>query len=298
MTAFFLGIDGGATKTAAVLGDGNGRVLARALTGPLSLSVVSLPTAVGVFRSLLRRLLRGRPGTLRWTLVGLAGGRRFVGPVFRRALRPYGGGLTIINDSALGFGTEPPLRHGAVIIAGTGSHAVARGPRGEVHTSGLGQVLGDEGSGYEQGRLALRAAARAFDGRGPATRLENAVCRFFQAPTVAAIARQPDRLQDKRTVAALAPLVEAAALRGDRVARSILRETARSAADIALTAIRRAGLTGSVPVVEIGGLFNAPFYRRTFERLVRARYRRVRFLRSTETPAVAAYRLALRRGQK
>lgn len=297
MDSYYLGIDGGSTKTAAVLGDSRGRVLARVLTGPLSLQVISPSAAVGLFRRLARQLLRGRRGKLQWTVVGLAGDTWPVSRAFRQALRSYGGGLTIVNDSALGFGTQPPLRRGAVMIAGTGSHAVARGPRGERHTSGMGKVLSDDGSGYAQGLLALRAAAQAFDGRGPATRLEAVVRRYFHASSVPAIAQQREQLQDKRVVAGLAPFIERAAQRGDRVARGILRSTAVAAADALTAAARQSGLTGRVPVVEIGGMFKASYYRRVFEQAVRTSFPKARFIRPTDTPAVAAYRLALQRGR-
>ena len=75
-----------------------------------------------------------------------------------------------------GVGDEP----GVVIVAGTGSIAYGRNARGEAaRAGGWGYVLGDEGSGYWIGRLALRAVVRQADGRGAATALTPRMLAHF-----------------------------------------------------------------------------------------------------------------------
>ncbi|HTZ43722.1 MAG TPA: BadF/BadG/BcrA/BcrD ATPase family protein, partial [Jatrophihabitans sp.] len=59
-----------------------------------------------------------------------------------------------------------------VAVCGTGSGVVAASPAaGVVRVGGEEYLAGDQGSAYDLGRAALRAAARALDGRGPATAL-------------------------------------------------------------------------------------------------------------------------------
>src|SRR5204862_1881072 len=84
----------------------------------------------------------------------------------------YKATILIVNDALIalqaGIGDAP----GIVVVSGTGSIAYGRNAQGEAaRAGGWGHVLGDEGSGYWIGRLALRAVVRHADGRGRATRL-------------------------------------------------------------------------------------------------------------------------------
>ena len=100
----------------------------------------------------------------------------------------YKARILVVNDALIalqaGVGDAP----GIVIVSGTGSIAYGRNDRGEAsRAGGWGYVLGDEGSGYWIGRLALRAVVRHADGRGRATsltpRLLDAFRRRARAPS-------------------------------------------------------------------------------------------------------------------
>jgi N-acetylglucosamine kinase-like BadF-type ATPase len=123
----------------------------------------------------------------------------------------------------------------------------------------LGSITGDWGGGYGLGRAALWWAIRAEDGRGPETTLRETVPAHFGLPEVAdvAIAIHQGKLtvQDTR---GLAPVLLATASDGDQVARNLVRQQATEVCTMALTAMRRLGLTGlKTPVVLGGGLLTA-----------------------------------------
>src|SRR5262249_13879716 len=83
------------------------------------------------------------------------------------------------NDALIalqaGIGDAP----GIVIVAGTGSIAYGRHLGEAARAGGWGYVLGDEGSGYWIGRLALRAVVRHVDGRGKPTSLTPLLLAHF-----------------------------------------------------------------------------------------------------------------------
>jgi N-acetylglucosamine kinase-like BadF-type ATPase len=123
----------------------------------------------------------------------------------------------------------------------------------------LGSITGDWGGGYGLGRAALWWAIRAEDGRGPETLLRETVPAHFGRPDVAdvAIAIHQGKLtvQDTR---GLAPVLLAAATGGDQVARDLVRQQATEICTMALTAMRKLGLTGlRTPVILGGGLLTA-----------------------------------------
>jgi N-acetylmuramic acid 6-phosphate etherase len=120
--------------------------------------------------------------------------------------------VLIASDVAAWHAGALSGRDGVVLAVGTG--AVALGVRdGAVRQAdGRGSLLGDEGGGAWIGLEGLRAAARAVDGRGPATALT-----ALTAPTAGGSA-----LPTAAALARVAPRVLSAARRGDQVAAGIL----------------------------------------------------------------------------
>lgn len=76
--------------------------------------------------------------------------------------------VVVVTDGTLALEAALGSESGVVIIAGTGSLALARQDDGSPQrTGGWGRLLGDGGGGYGLGRAALRAFARALDGDRP-----------------------------------------------------------------------------------------------------------------------------------
>ena len=126
-------------------------------------------------------------------------------PRLERAFEPIGLGVppAIVNDSfiALRAGVRAPW--GVVVIAGTGIVAAGRNSAGETfRTLGLGRLLGDEGSATDVGEEALRAVARAYVGRGPATALCEGLCELMGAATVAQLLEEYSRGGERESNAA------------------------------------------------------------------------------------------------
>ena len=111
-------------------------------------------------------------------VVGAAGvGRDEERKALHAALRAEGIAATvhITTDIEIALEAAYGKGPGIVLLAGTGSFAIARLADGSLkRQGGYGWQMGDEGSGYALGRSALTAVGRAFDGRGPATGLSAA----------------------------------------------------------------------------------------------------------------------------
>ncbi len=145
---------------------------------------------------------------------------------------------------------------GVVLAIGTGAVAIAVSPSGATRRAdGWGPWLGDEGSGAWLGLQGLRAALRAWDGRGPATSLADAAAaRFGQ------LASLPAQLEGSasppRLAAAFAADVALAAEAGDSVAASLLAQAAAALAATAGSVV--AGWPDGTPIrlAVTGGLAN------------------------------------------
>jgi N-acetylglucosamine kinase-like BadF-type ATPase len=262
MTDYVLGIDGGGSKTLALLADGDGKLVGRGYGGSSNYHLVgpdrasaSLDAAVdAAFND--ARLARA---PVRVLALGLSGVDR---PRDRAVFedwaesRQVAARTLILNDAQIVLAAGTPEGWGVAVICGTGSIAYAEDQAGRVaRAGGWGHILGDEGSGYDIGVAALRAVARAADGRAAATTLTQAVLQHWslQSPTDLFQRVYQEELGGA-DIARLAVLVERAAQDGDAVAGSILDAAGRELALAAVTVARRLALPGPVPCAAAGGV--------------------------------------------
>jgi N-acetylglucosamine kinase-like BadF-type ATPase len=123
----------------------------------------------------------------------------------------------------------------------------------------VGPLSGDWGGGWDLAQEVIWHSMRAEDGRGPDTALRPATAAYFGLPTVrdVVIAEHQGRI-GKDDLRKLTTVLFAVASEGDRTARDLLERQAEEICLMAVTAMRRLGLTGAgTPVVLGGGLLTA-----------------------------------------
>jgi N-acetylglucosamine kinase-like BadF-type ATPase len=254
----FLGIDGGGSKTLAVIVDEAGRERGRGVAGSSNHEVVGLDRAVAAIHEAVEKATAiartDLPLTAAW--IGLAGidHPRDI-ELLAPAVRSFAGSVRITNDAELAL-SALPHQVGVAVISGTGSIALGRDAQGAlVRAGGWGHVLGDEGSGFGIGREALQCAVRAADGRGPATALLDTILGYWQLSAPEAFLERVYPTFDKMAIAALAPLVLALARAGDPVACRIEARAAHELALAVMAVARRLGFAaGRLPVAFGGGV--------------------------------------------
>ncbi len=268
-----LGIDGGGSGGRALLVRADGRPLAWTrgedpVTGRLPPD--ALVARVGALLTAVAGRAALPPGSAVRLVAGVAGAGRpqalqRVETACRRALedaRLSIVDLRVLTDAeialaAAGEGTAQPA---AVLLAGTGSMALARGPTGRVaRAGGWGPYLGDEGGGFWFGRRVLEVAVRARDGRAPhADGLARAALGVLGlADCDALVQAAPALWADGVRMAALAPLVLERADGGDAAAAGLVAEAGVALAGILLGARQAAGVPPSAPTALAGGLWTA-----------------------------------------
>ena len=172
----------------------------------------------------------------------------------------YKARILIVNDALIALQAGVENAAGIVIVSGTGSIAYGRNADGEAsRAGGWGYVLGDEGSGYWIGRLALRAVVRHADGRGRVTSLTPRLLAHFGVQKAAELINKVyhDDLSP-RAIASLAKYVQNARDEGDMVAAGILNRAAdelMAAATAVMTRLEMADK--SFTFVLAGGMFHA-----------------------------------------
>lgn len=263
--SYFLGVDGGASKTAALVTDENGRALGDGVAGPSNHLRVGIETAARNIERAVNKALVAADVASReivWAYCGIAGADH---PAHRQEVVDSlsiffpRGNFTVDNDArialtgAIGFGA------GVVVIAGTGSVAYGRNDGGEEwRAGGWGPTLGDEGSGFFIARGGMSAVLREYDGRGPKTVMTEMLRRDFNLEP-----RDLPRFVYASTthaddIARYSKLVIDAAAAGDEAATAIIRRASRELAWCVLAVARKLKLTEQVfPIASVGGVFNA-----------------------------------------
>lgn len=230
---YVIGIDGGGTKTAAMIADVEGSVIAQHVSGPSNVHAVGVEKAAKLLFSLVRECcdsLKVTPGAIRATTIGLAGaGRPEDQKRIADSLRKLSAqkkiklkNLRIESDARIAL--EGAFRGGAgiILIAGTGSIAFGKDEEGNVHrVGGWGRILGDEGGGYFIGQRALVAACRQLDGRSSASRLTELIAKKFGLKTAEDIIGAVYRKNFE--ISTIAPIVLEAAEEGDVAASEIIQ---------------------------------------------------------------------------
>lgn len=136
----------------------------------------------------------------------------------------------IINDFTAAFHGALGNQSGIVLISGTGSVCLGKTSLDVFHRcGGWGHLIGDEGSGFDIGKNILNAVFKEHDVRGSQTLLTSLLSTRFNLHTLEEMADYAYNGK-KGAIAALAPLCEIAAIKGDFVAMSIIENAAESLA--------------------------------------------------------------------
>jgi glucosamine kinase len=297
-SGLFLGVDGGGTKTLAVIVDADGNERGRGSAGSGNQAAVGLERAVSNIRAAVGEAATqaGATGPCAVAWVGLAGVDR---PEDRAQLMPHLAPLAahihVTNDAELALsGLAGAV--GVALIAGTGSIALGRNAAGEkARAGGWGHLIGDEGSGYTIGRRAMQAASQVADGRGPRTAILPAIMESWNLARPDGMIGKVYPDGDKGLIAGLSAIVFAAARSGDRVARRIVAE---AATDLAITVVAVGDALGfdddALPLALAGGLL---VHEADFRAMVLRRVRRRRAVGQVAIiadPALSAARAAVR----
>jgi len=227
-SGLFVGVDTGGSKTRVLVAGATGEVLAQVTGAGGAMRPGDAESCAAIVATTVRTALETAgcgESLARVLCVGASGvGREAERMALYQALSVHALAQELIveTDAAIALAEAFGDRAGILLIAGTGSIAVGRGPAGVLgRAGGWGPVMGDEGSGSWITRRALSAVAAAADGREPDTGLTGAILTAAQV-------NAPEELipwtaaADREALASLAPSVLAAAAQGDGRASAIV----------------------------------------------------------------------------
>ncbi len=273
---YYLGIDGGGTKTVAVVCDENGTLVSRYVGKSINYNSVGTEKARANLRETIDGVLDGKDITLSSAFIGMPA---ISERADESATREFCDGIidcpVITMDSDVYIGLEAMRADGAaaMVVSGTGSMAVGRDADGRViFKGGWGYLLGDEGSGYALGLDAVKAAICGAQGSAEKTMLTEKILGFFGiADIISLIDIFYDPPISNSEVARLAPVLFECAKNGDTAANAIIAKHARLLADTVCALLSE--LPYGTPLGMWGGiLVNCEIFRESFVAFVQEKY--------------------------
>jgi N-acetylglucosamine kinase-like BadF-type ATPase len=262
MAEYYIGVDGGGTKTLGVLIDATGAFCAQVRTESTNLHAVG--PAVAQQRLLaLNDALLAQAGVAASDVAGIGLGMSGVGRPEERAqvtawMQAHfpAASCFVDNDAviALAAATGGDL-FGIVVISGTGMIVLGIDREGRrQRAGGWGPLIGEPGGGFSLGAAALNAVAEAADEIGPPTLLTAALLGHLGLTNPADLVGWAYADVSWARYASLAPLVVQCAQAGDTVSSALLDRAADALAQRVFAVMRRLGLTATpFPCVLTGG---------------------------------------------
>ena len=271
---YILGVDGGNTKTIAIVADLDGTILGTGRGGcgdiynasiegtnlldSASAAIANIEYAVET----ALKAARVKAADLVTAVFNMAGAdwpEDFALLEKAMTLRGYGRILTVQNDAmgVLHAGVADNI--GVSVICGTGGATGARGPDGRIWHSSMWQ---DQVQGsFDMSRKAFDAVIRSELGIEPPTKLKQCFLDYFGLDSVEEMLHLfTGRIQrPAKQVDGLTRFLLDEAEAGDEVARQIVQEHGRALGDYAVVASRFVGLEGTpFSLVLAGGVLRHP----------------------------------------
>jgi N-acetylglucosamine kinase-like BadF-type ATPase len=242
-----LGVDGGGSKTRAVVTDSDGNILGEGRAGCGNHQTGGIDAALAEIRAAAGQAVReagAEPDDIAAVCYGLAGADRAADfAVLRPALAtlPYRN-WDVVCDTMTGLRAGTPDGVGVVLVCGTGTNAAGWNARGEtVQTGGFGYLYGDAAGGAYLAEETFRAAVRSWEMRERPSRLTRDVPAWYGFDTMEQLVNDwLDRAID-RVSPDLTLVLHRAADAGDELAIRILGNAGRELGLAAASVILRLG---------------------------------------------------------
>lgn len=277
---YVIGIDGGGTKTNALLVNFDGTVVAEASAGSTQLQTVGVKESSQILFDLIFQCCQQAGSTadsIHNVVMGIAGAGRAsdrsdlvssLQSIAAKKKFPLNN-ITVETDAHIALEAAFAGGPGIIVIAGTGSIALYRTEDGKIlRTGGWGKLLGDEGSGYAVGRDGLNAVMRQYDNRGDKTELTKKALVHFQSGSIDELIQMI--YYGKADVSSFAPRVCEAASAFDHVAHSVLVKNATELMDHVRVLIMQSRPKKKIPVALMGGMLESdtPYSKMVREKII------------------------------
>lgn len=257
--SYFLGIDGGGTKTECLIGDEE-NVLGHGIGSTIKIRKVGADLAAQALEMAIQAACNEAgitPNQLAGTCMGLAGSSipEVSDWAYSVLNQLVSGEVSVVNDALIAHRAAFHCKPGVLVIAGTGSNVLGIDENGKTaRAGGWGPIISDEGSGFWIGRTTVAQGMRARD-LGRPSQLLQAVMQAWKLSALEEVVSMANS-NPPPDFASLLPEILRCANSGDVLAQEILSAAGKELAQLALIVIGKLWPDREdVPVAVTGGVF-------------------------------------------
>ncbi len=245
MERYYVGVDGGGTKTVLVVINQNCDEVYRTVGGTININGVATATAKQNLQDILKQIPFKQD--IVSGCLGIAGISNAKTLEFLNDMKNSGDfpcEFSFVGDHVTALKGALLEQDGVLLISGTGSICVGQSKDGEyIRTGGMGHLIDDVGSGYAIGRDILSAVVQANDGRAQKTSLQADVFKALDISSIEQLVQfvyNPER--SKKDIASLAKLLPANYQKRDKASEQIRDKTANDLVSLCEALVKRLGL--------------------------------------------------------
>lgn len=239
MINYFIGIDGGGTKTDFIIANKNSEILQSITLGPTNPNDSIMERVLATLSEGLEFLCDGLTKSEISVFAGLAGASNEAcrNQISEHISKMGFGNVSVGVDAQNAVAASLGMQNGIMVIMGTGSIAFTQVDQKSYRTGGFGYLFDDMGSGYEIGREAILSALKVDCGYAEHSILTDLVKRKCGHEKLLP-ALSEFYSGGKKYIASFAPLVFEAFKSSDDTAKHILKKNMRGIAELIIDASR------------------------------------------------------------
>ena len=259
----FLGVDGGGTKTDAVLIDDAGKIVAIGQVGGSNPGIIGYGKSVeNVYLSVKNIAKDFEIACACFAIAGV--NTKEDEQKFRKTIQAHSKlskiskKILVVNDTKAALRTGTASKNAIVLVSGTGSSCWGTNDKGqETKSGGWGHILADQGSGYAIGLSILKEVTRELDGRAQKSLLSKVLLGQLKISSF----EELDNLIHKKPwnktdIANVAPIVDVAFGKGDKKAKEIIEKAADDLFDMVFAVSQKLNFTNrKFTLVVTGSVF-------------------------------------------
>lgn len=275
MESLYLGVDGGGTKTLAVLVDNEGKLIDFKKIGPTSLMEYEEKEFLKNLNeiSIILKKIDKNPVKSCFGMSGIGEYKRLEYKL-KKLIQSQVGIIPnlLVNDVVIAWAGGSLGRDSVHAVCGTGSIIYGKHKEKDVRVGGWGPLIGDEGSGFYIGIETLREVTKQLDGRSPKSLLTELIFKEMKFESKYDLLEWTKNLGKnfRHEIASISYLTSKASSVGDNSSKFILEKAAKELSLSVLSAIRLLKF-GPNPVITYSGgvIENIPVFYEYFFNYIR-----------------------------
>lgn len=290
MSEYVIGVDSGGTSTIAGAYDLDGNLLMSAKAGFGNLLMnkkLGLENLKQVVNEILTNLGQENCQLIIFGIAGIDSGN--FKPMIQEAFSNNQMKCVFLNDAWLAHYALLNGQDGCLVISGTGSIAIGRYQNNKKRVGGWGNILGDEGSGFDIAKNLIKSVLNSYDNNETLTKLE-------QKLLVELSLSSPFELVEfvysssKDQVAQISLFVSEEASNNNNQAIKILKKAGKSLGEQAIKLLNKIDMQNNLKVAVTGNvLIKNNLVYEAFKDTVSATFGECKFIRKDRANTIAAF---------